>query len=62
MTKRRRRVRQVQPLEERLAQEAYDLREAAKTLPLGPKREALLRKARQDETAAELTEWLTSPA
>ncbi|OKO79973.1 hypothetical protein [Bradyrhizobium sp. NAS96.2] len=61
MTKRRRRVRQTEPLEERLAQEANDLREAAKALPLGPRRDALLRKARQDETAAEMTEWLTSP-
>ncbi|MDH2386625.1 hypothetical protein [Bradyrhizobium sp. CER78] len=61
MTKRRRRVRQIQSLEERLAQEANDLREAASTLPLGPKRDALLRKARQDETAAQMTEWLTSP-
>lgn len=61
MTKRRRRVRQIQPLEERLAREANDLREEAKALPLGPRRDALLRKARQDETAAEMTEWLTSP-
>ncbi|TWB88161.1 hypothetical protein FBZ93_119151 [Bradyrhizobium macuxiense] len=62
MTKRRRRVRQIQSLEERLAQQANDLREEANALPLGPKRDALLRRARQDEMAAEMTEWLTSPA
>ncbi|MCC8961486.1 hypothetical protein H8A95_03915 [Bradyrhizobium sp. Pear76] len=61
MTKRRRRVPQTQSLELRLTQEAYDLRETAKALPLGRERESLLRKARQDETAAHLTEWLTSP-
>ena len=30
-------------------------------LPPGPEREALLRKARQDEIGAHMTEWLTSP-
>jgi hypothetical protein len=61
MTERRRRFIQTQSLEERLAEEAKSLREEAKTLPPCAKREALLRKARQDETAAHLTEWLTSP-
>jgi hypothetical protein len=57
----RRHSHQIQTLEERLADEAKQLREEAKTLPPGSKREALLRKARQDETASHLTEWLTSP-
>jgi hypothetical protein len=53
--------KQVHPLEERLAQEARSLREQAKRLPPGPEREALLRKARQDEIGAHMAEWLTSP-
>jgi hypothetical protein len=60
MLKRRRRVHQ-KPLEQRLAQEAHDLREAAKALPPCAEREALLRKARQDETASHIAEWLSSP-
>lgn len=55
----RRRIKQTSSLEERLATEAAELR--AKHLPPCPKREALLRKARQDETASHMTEWLTSP-
>jgi hypothetical protein len=57
----RRRVRQSSPLEVRLAEEAKSLREQAKKLPHGPQREALLRRARQDEVGAHMTEWLTSP-
>lgn len=41
------------------------LAEAAKReatlLPQGPERDALLRKARQLETASEVNSWLTSP-
>ncbi|GIQ78306.1 hypothetical protein BraRD5C2_67560 [Bradyrhizobium sp. RD5-C2] len=61
MVKRRRRVQQIQSLEQGLAQEARDLAEAAKALPPCPEREALLRKARQDETASHMTEWLSLP-
>jgi hypothetical protein len=57
----RRRVKQTQSLEERLAQEANRLREEAKLLPPGGEREALLRKARQAETGSHMSEWLTSP-
>jgi hypothetical protein len=57
----RRHFKQTQPLEERLAEEARSLREQAKRLPPGREREALLRKARQDEIGAHMTEWLTSP-
>jgi hypothetical protein len=46
---------------ERLAQEAKELRQRARQLPPCREREAVLRKARQDETAAQLSEWLTSP-
>jgi hypothetical protein len=55
------RFRQSSSLEERLAEEAKSLRELAKTLPPGPQREDLLRKARHDEIGAHIIEWLTSP-
>jgi hypothetical protein len=58
---RRDRFRQALTLEERLAEEAKRLREQAKTLPPGAEREVLIRKARQDEIVARITEWLTSP-
>jgi hypothetical protein len=57
----RRRVVQSSPLEVRLAEEAKILREQAKMLPHGPQRETLLRRARQNEVGAHMTEWLTSP-
>ncbi|MGY4502079.1 hypothetical protein ACVWYH_006036 [Bradyrhizobium sp. GM24.11] len=56
----RRRVRQTSPLEVRLAEAAKSLREQAKKLPHGSQREALLRRARQDEVGAHMAEWLTS--
>ncbi|PPQ15578.1 hypothetical protein CV770_30600 [Bradyrhizobium sp. AC87j1] len=58
---RRRRFKQTKSLEERLAEEAKELHTVAATLPPGPTRDAVLRKARQDETAAHMTEWLNSP-
>lgn len=61
MTKRRRRVKQTHSLEERLADEAMRLRAQARTMPPCARKEAMLRRARQDETAADLTEWLMSP-
>jgi hypothetical protein len=57
----RRRFEHTFSLEERLAEEAKVLREEAKTLPPGPERETLLRKARQDEIGAHMAEWITSP-
>jgi len=57
----RRRIKQTESLEIRLSEEATRLREEAKTLPHGAKREELLRKARQAETGAHMTEWLKSP-
>src|SRR5215470_11778897 len=47
--------------EERMADEARDLRERAEELLPGLQRELLLRQARQDEVASHLAEWLTSP-
>ncbi|NLS69613.1 hypothetical protein E3H11_11940 [Bradyrhizobium brasilense] len=58
--KRRRRFKQIFPLEERLTQEAKDLRRRAKALPPGREREALLKRARHDETTAHLAKWLLS--
>jgi hypothetical protein len=57
----RRRFKQTKSLEERLSEEAKRLREEAKSLPHGAVREALLRKARQAETASRMNEWLSSP-
>lgn len=56
----RRRIKQVQSLEERLEEEAKRLREQAKLLPPGTLRETLLRKARQAETGSHISEWLRS--
>jgi hypothetical protein len=47
--------------EQRLAQEAHRVKERAKTLPPGKERELLSRKARQLETAARISEWISSP-
>jgi hypothetical protein len=57
----RRRFQQSETLETCLAEEAKHLREEAKSLPPGAAREALLRKARQTETASHMSEWLSSP-
>jgi hypothetical protein len=57
----RRRFKQTQSLEERLAEEAKRLREEAKLLSLGMVRDTLLRKARQCETGSRMSEWLSSP-
>jgi hypothetical protein len=57
----RRRFGHFRSIEEQLADEAQELRERAEALPPGFERESMLRKARQDETASHLKEWLTSP-
>jgi hypothetical protein len=57
----RRRFKQTQSLEQRLADEAVRLREQAKLLPPGLVREQVLRKARQAETGSHMSEWLRSP-
>ena len=57
----RRRFKQTQTLEERLAERAKRLREEAKCLPPSVERDRLMRKARQDETALHVTAWLSSP-
>ncbi|MBR0995218.1 hypothetical protein JQ580_31355 [Bradyrhizobium japonicum] len=57
----RRRFKQTTTLTERLADEAARCREEARTLSPGRRREMLLRRARQDETALQMEAWLRSP-
>jgi hypothetical protein len=57
----RRRFKQTQSLEDRLAEEAKRLRDQAKLMPPGPEREIMIRKARQAETGSHMSEWLRSP-
>lgn len=57
----RRRFKQTDFLEERLAAEAKRLREQADLLPPGALRDEVMRKARQAETGSHMSEWLRSP-
>lgn len=57
----RRRFKQTRTLEERLAEEAKKLRSVARMLPPGRTREEMLRRARQDEAAVHMNEWLRAP-
>ena len=57
----RRRFKQTQSLKQRLLDRVRGLREEANLTRPGLEREALLRKARQTETAADMDEWLRSP-
>ena len=58
---RKRRIKHEKTFEERLAEEAQRFKEAAKKLPPGMARELLLRRARQAETASNVSRWLSSP-
>lgn len=62
MTIKRNRTRHTLSFDERLQRAADEAREAAKRLPHGRERDALLKKARQSETAAHINEWLKSPS
>jgi hypothetical protein len=57
----RRRFKNILTFPERLDQEVRRLQTEAEKLPPGDERDALLRKARQAETAAHISEWLASP-
>jgi hypothetical protein len=61
MPEQRRRFKQTQSLKQRLLDRVYSLREEAKLMKPCFERDALLRKARQTETAAHIDEWLRSP-
>jgi len=56
----RRHSRQSMPLKERLALWATKTRKLADKLPPGPKREDLIKKARQADTASHLNDWAYS--
>jgi hypothetical protein len=62
MTAKRSRTKQTHSLQERLQLSAEKARQRARHLPAGTEREMLLRRARQDEVASNLTDWLTAPA
>ena len=57
----RRRFKQESPLDQRLEDHAKRLRDEARGTPPGIKRDDLIRRARQAETAARLSEWISSP-
>ena len=58
----RRRIEKQLTFKQRLAEEARRSKEAAdRERPGTMARELLLRRARQDETASHMNEWLTSP-
>ena len=57
----RRRFKQSETLDERLAKEAERLRAEVQAMPPGLEREHLLRKAKQAETASHVNDWLRSP-
>lgn len=61
MKKTRRRFKQTDTLEDRLAVEASRLRAEAKMTKPGPQREDLLRRARQCDVGSHMSEWLRSP-
>jgi hypothetical protein len=56
----RRKDKQTASFDQRLKEEAERNRAQATGLPPGPERDALLRKARQADTAAHINEWVSS--
>jgi hypothetical protein len=54
----RRRFKQTQTLEQRLAVFAQDARLQADRLEPGPEKDALLQKAREADTASHLSDWV----
>jgi hypothetical protein len=59
MTKRRR-FKQTNTSKERLSTFAKNTRERASTMPAGPEKERLLKRARQADTASHIEEWVNS--
>jgi hypothetical protein len=57
----RRRFKQTESLEQRLAEEASRLRKEARGTPPGVERDRLTRRARQAETGVHISNWLRSP-
>ncbi len=58
----RRPFKQLSALEDRLAEEAINLRKQAEGMPLSIRRDELLRKANQMDTAANVNKSLASPS
>jgi hypothetical protein len=58
---RRHRFKQSISFHDRLTTWANQVREQANSLPPGPEREALLKKAQQADTASHLDDWANSP-
>lgn len=56
----RRRFKQTTTLDHRLEEQAKRLREEARGTPPGIERDRLIRRARQAEVAAHISEWLSS--
>jgi hypothetical protein len=59
--KQRRRFTQTTSLKDRLASFAKKIRAEASQLKPGPEQDALLKKARQADTASHLDDWANSP-
>jgi hypothetical protein len=57
----RRRFKQTISLKDRLASFAEEVRDRASQLRPGPEQDALLKKARQADTASHLNDWTNSP-
>jgi hypothetical protein len=57
----RRRFKQTVSLKDRLALFAEEVRQKALQLRPGPEQDALLKKARQADTASHLNDWANSP-
>jgi hypothetical protein len=58
---RRIRFKQTTSLKDRLASFAKEVRDKASQLRPGPEQDALIKKARQADTASHLDEWASSP-
>lgn len=56
----RRRFKQTTTLDHRIEEQAKRLREEARGTPPGIERDRLIRRARQAEVAAHMSEWLSS--
>ena len=57
----RRRIKQTESLQDRLASFAKEARAKASELPPRTERDDLTRKARQADTAAHMEQWINSP-
>jgi hypothetical protein len=58
----RRRSKQTEPLQDRIASFARKAREKASQLPPGPERDGLLKKAQLADAGSHLENWANTPA